>query len=133
MDEKENLKITLERKWPNNNGPCYSLSIDGEGNVEYTGISNVKTLGKHYSKITQEELNALIDEFKIIYFFSLKDNYRDVTNHSDLQQTSISIRLGNRYKKITHVNGSKVPLSLIMLEKQIEEITNASQWTGIKL
>ena len=133
MDERKNVEITLERKWPNNNGPCYSLYIDDEGNVEYNGISNVKTMGKRFSKITIEDLNSLIDEFKIIYFFSLRENYGDLTNHSDLQQTSISIRLGNRYKKITHVNGSKVPLSLIMLEKQIEEITNTSKWTGIKL
>ena len=62
MDEKENLKITLERKWPNNNGPCYSLYIDDEGNVEYNGISNVKTMGKRFSKITIEDLNSLIDK-----------------------------------------------------------------------
>lgn len=127
MNETKHVRITLERKWPNNNGPCYSLSIDGEGNVEYNGVSNVKTLGKHFSKITGEDLNALIDEFKIIYFFSLKENYDDTVNRSDLPQTSISICLGNRYKNVTYSSGSNVPLSLRMLEKKIEQITNTVQ------
>ena len=124
------MHITLERKSPKNKGPSYSLSIDNAGNVEYDGISIVKTMGKHCSKITEEDLNALIDEFKIIYFFSLKEKYGDLLDNSDVPQTSISICLGDKYKEVTYSSGSNVPLSLTMLEKEIEQITNTIQWTG---
>jgi two-component system nitrogen regulation response regulator NtrX len=46
------------------------IKIDGNGNVEYNGLSNVKTLGKHFSKISPEDLNRIIQGFKESYFFT---------------------------------------------------------------
>jgi hypothetical protein len=131
LDDKKSVKIILEREWCNkNDGPHYSLTIDSKGTVEYHGISNVKTVGKHFTKITQQELNSLIDDIKIIYFFSLKDSYGDCTDTINLQQITISAQVGNDDKKITYGNASRVPYSLKLLEKKIEKITNASKWIG---
>jgi hypothetical protein len=126
-----NRVVVLERKCPSNKGHSYSLYIDSEGDVEYDGISGVKTMGKHISKITREDLNALIDEFKIIYFFSLKDSYGNLEDSPNSCVTSLSLSLGKEYKKITHLDESRVPYSLRMLEKKIEKMVKLEQWTGI--
>jgi hypothetical protein len=122
--------IAIEQKWLNNNGPWYSLSIDREGTVEYNGINKVKTLGKQLSNIKKEELNELVDVAISIYFFSLRDEYGDIINYPNSCQTSISISLEKRYKKITYLNESRVPRDLVWLVKKIERITNVAQWIG---
>jgi hypothetical protein len=122
--------VAIERKCPNNNGPCYSLSIGSEGTVEYIGINKVKTLGKQHSRIKKEETKDLADIAISIYFFSLRDKYGDTEKYPNSCQTSISISLENRHKKITYLNDSWVPRDLVWLVKKIETITNASQWIG---
>ena len=122
--------IVMEQRQLNNDGPWYSLSIDKEGTVEYNGIRNVKTLGKQIHKVKKEDLNELIEFAKTVYFFSLRDEYCAIVKHPNSRQTYISISLENRYKRITYVNESKVPRSLIMLVKKIETVTNVAQWIG---
>lgn len=124
-----------------NKGPRYSLHIDGDGNVEYHGISDVKTLGKHITKLLQGDLENVIFEFQNVYFFSFKDSYGSVSNHlglvaeqKQLQQTTISFRLANRYKNVKFVDeGYKVPFQLKKLVKTIERITKVDQLSGIDL
>src|SRR3982751_6436493 len=103
--ESTNVEIIIQHI-SLNKGPNYSLRICESNTVEYNGISNVKTLGKHLSKVTPEELQSIIFEFENYYFFSsFKDSY-EPSNQSktqDQQQTIISCRLGQNFKKISYV------------------------------
>jgi len=119
--------IFLERKWSGNR-PWYTLSINQEGTVEYNGIRNVKTMGKHLYSIKREELNELIDTAKAVYFFSLRDQYDAIVKSHNSCQTTISVSFDTRYKIIKYAGESKVPRSLEMLVKKIERITNITQW-----
>jgi len=117
-----------------NNGPNYSLRICESNTVEYNGISNVKTLGKHLSKVTPEELQSIIFQFKNYYFFSsFKDSY-EPSNQSktqDQQQTIISIRLGQKFKKVSYVeDGDFAPSTLKYLVMTIEKIAKIDQLSG---
>lgn len=116
-----------------NKGPNYSLRICENNTVEYNGISNVKTLGKHLSKVTPEELREIIFEFKNYYFFSCKDSYEpsDQSKTQYQQQTIISIRLGQTFKKVTYVeDGDFAPSALKDLVMNIEKIAKIDQWSG---
>jgi hypothetical protein len=117
-------------------GSVYSLRIDGNGNIEYTGISNVKTLGKVVAKISTQDLKRILREFDDVYFFSFKDNYELISNQSsstqEQQQTSISLKLRDNYKSIKYLEGAyRVPPMLKFLVKTIEEITQVDKLAGI--
>ncbi len=133
MDELTQSKIALEQKWLTNNGPSFSVTIDGLGNIEYKDVNNAKTLINQISKITQQDVIELLNEAETIYFFSLRDTYGDLKNYPNSPQISISIQHGNRYKNIKYVKDKSIrlPRSLLMFEKKIEKITNVSSWTDI--
>ena len=117
-----------------NKEPNYSLCIDGNGNVEYNGISNVKTIGKHVTKLSSNDLKRVIHEFDDVYFFSFKDSYHlsDSQQHQpQLLQTSVSLRLGDKFKNIKYVEGAtRLPSELKDLVKTVEKITNVDKLSG---
>ena len=119
-----------------NKWPVYSLRIDGNGNNEYNGIRNVKTPGKVVAKISTQDLKRIIREFDDVYFFSFKDSYELVSNQStsklEEQQTSISLRLGDKYKNVKYLEGAyRVPPTLKYLVKTIEKMTKVDKLAGI--
>jgi hypothetical protein len=121
-------------------GPRYYLHIDGDGIIEYHGTSNVKTLGKHTTKISPKDLENLIFEFQNVYFFSFKDNYGTVSDQpslaqeQQLQQTTVSLKLGDNYKSVKFLDeGYKVPSQLKNVVKRIEKLTKVDQLSGINL
>ena len=133
-DNKE-VEIAVERSSPNREDSSYSLRINGTGNVEYDGLSNVKTLGKRSTKISTDDLNRIIHGFQDLYFFSFKDNYYKSSNQSDprqQQQISVSLRLGDKYKNVKYSGASDIPLDLKELLKEIEKITKVNDFTGIE-
>jgi Domain of unknown function (DUF6438) len=134
----KNTEIIIQHKSLSKEGPNYSLRIDGiDGNVEYNGLSNVKTLGKQNSKISTDDLNRIIQEFQESYFFYLKDSYGSSNKTNSQQQhqqhqqqedqISVSLRLGDRYKNVIYTEESTVPLTLKRLVKEIEKTTNTNQ------
>ena len=130
-----NTKIIIQHDSPYN-GPVYSLSIDRNGNIEYNGIRNVKTLGKVVSKISPEDLKRVLREFNDVYFFSFKDSYEIISGQSSLkqehQQTSISLTLGSNHKNVKYLEGAfRVPPTLKFLVKTIEGITKVDKLTGL--
>jgi hypothetical protein len=132
LNNSNDTEIVIQHNSLNKEGPSYSLRIDGNGNVEYNGLSNVKTLGKYFDKLSSEDLNRIIQGFKESYFFYLNENYGSSTEPNSQQQdeVSISLRLGDKSKIVKYTQGSTVSLSLKMLVEEIEKITNATQLSG---
>jgi hypothetical protein len=116
-----------------NKGQNYSVRINENNTVEYNGISNVKTLGKQITKVTSEELQSIIFQFENYYFFSFEDRYEpsNQSKSQNQQQTVISIRLGQKFKKITYAeDGNFAPPAVKYLVKTIENITKVDQLSG---
>ena len=107
----------------------YSITIMNDGKVEYQGIRNVKTTGTKVSKISDNELNSLIDEFIDIYFFALKDKY-EICQKENVPIVVVSVSWKNKFKQIVHDRDCKIPTELIEFEHMIEKITELNQWTG---
>ncbi len=113
----------------NNIDPSYSILITDDGTVEFNGKANVKKEGKYILKISQDLITELVDKFNMIYFFSLKDKYLSTTNPaSEETKTVISIRVGDKFKKIEYSKNGKAPHSLDSLVSQIERITKTDQF-----
>ena len=65
----------------------------------------------------------------MIYFFSLKDKYLSPAGpESQETKTVISVRVGNKFKKIEYSNKGKAPHSLDSLVSQVEKITKIDQF-----
>jgi hypothetical protein len=122
------VEITITRNGNcNGNCPWYSMTIHGNGNIEYTGIYDVIFIGRHYGHISQDTIISLVHDFNAIGYYALRDRY-DTANVFDAATTTTSIQVGSKYKRvINHVGG---PRSLQRLEERIEQAVTAIQWIG---
>ena len=125
----DNVEIGIEKESHDNIDPSYSLKITTNGTVEFKGTANVKNGGKHTLKISQDLVAEIVDKFNMIYFFSLKDKYLSPAGpESQETKTVISVRVGNKFKKIEYSNKGKAPHSLDSLVSQVEKITKIDQF-----
>jgi Domain of unknown function (DUF6438) len=68
----------MEQHYKKFNDIHYSLTILNDGKVEYVGIRSVRTTETKVSRISERDLNSLIDEFIDIYFLRWKINTKYV-------------------------------------------------------
>jgi hypothetical protein len=120
--------ITLERTMCFGKCPVYTLTIYGDGTVNYEGKKHVAVMGSQMARISENKVSQLIDEFMRINYFSLKDSYtrRGMT---DMPSAITSIRIGGREKTVHHYYGDRTaPPELKELEKKIDQIAGSAMW-----
>jgi hypothetical protein len=121
------VRITLERTSCFGSCPVYSVSIDGDGTVTYEGRQFVRVAGRQTSQISRAAVDALLEEFRRIDFFSLQDQYTaPVTDHPT---TYVTFRHGKRTKRIRDYVGA--PKALRDLERHIDEAAGVQRWIRI--
>lgn len=129
----EKVVITLKRDRCFGSCPIYTLTICGDGTVEYEGIEFVRVKGKRSYKIPRQRVRELVVEFYRIDYFSLKDSYtsRDLGNGmveeaTDLPGTTTSIKIGDAHKSVYNYYGG--PESLDRLEEKIDEVSGVARF-----
>jgi hypothetical protein len=127
-DNLSDAVITFERTICYGKCPAYRLTILGSGAVTYEGKKFVKIVGKAEGAISQEQVKQLVSEFDKANFYSLHDNYVEITA-TDLPYVTTSIILTGKMKSIKHYLGdASAPKKLTTLETRIDEIVNSDQW-----
>jgi Domain of unknown function (DUF6438)/Ankyrin repeat len=121
------IQITLRRTTCFGECPDYTVSIDGHGNVTYEGRRFVRVTGKQVARIDRAAVQALLDEFERIEFFSLKDKY--TARITDLPTTYVTLVLGDRSKTVEDYHGA--PKALRDLERHIDEAAGVQRWIRI--
>ena len=128
QSDYNDLVITLERTPCHGFCPVYKLTIDGDGTVVYEGKDFVSTKNREETAISQDKIDQLVQEFKIIDYFSLNDEYTTRTI-TDAPSVITSIILDGKTKTIEHYHGDfSAPEELTELEDRIDEIVNSEQW-----
>lgn len=111
-------------------GPCpsYSVEVHGNGEVEFSGISNVSSPGRHSTKISKELVQQLVAAFREANYFSLRDEY--VAPITDLPTFTTSIEFDNSRKSVKDYAGSRagMPDALMDLEDNIDRIAGTEKW-----
>ena len=120
--------ITLERTACYGFCPVYTITIFGNGTVQYEGKEHVQTVGNQETEISEEKIRQIIREFERIDYFSLNDEYTERTI-TDAPSAITSITMNMETKTIKHYHGDfSAPEELTELEDKIDEIVNSEQW-----
>ncbi len=101
------------------------MIITADGKVQYNGVRNVKAQGHRVIQISQADVLEMVDRFKMIYFFSLKDKY--VSDNQNEPMTIVSIQVNDKFKQIEFSKYSRAPHSLNNLISQIQMITKTRE------
>jgi len=111
--------------------PMFTLNIDGATNkATYKGDQNVDKIGTYEKKVSDDELQKLVNEFDKRNFFGLQDAYNN-QHVTDLPSTYISYSNNGKTKKIQ--DRFQAPPELKELEKLLEEFGNSEEgWSKTK-
>lgn len=133
-EELRTLTIQLERSACYGTCPAYSVTIHGDGRVEYNGKSNVKETGTHEGQITIDKVRALALEFAKAKFWGLDEDYSGKKckgQCTDMATAITEIKVKGATHRVKHYYGcGGVPKALFELESTIDKSANSEQWTG---
>ncbi|SMF96936.1 hypothetical protein SAMN02949497_4350 [Methylomagnum ishizawai] len=134
ITRREHPIITLESLTENDVVVGYKVEIYSDGTVHFFGKpgSGRGAIGDHYSKISHEDVRALLAEFKSIPrpsvyssgekidFFDLSDNY-EIGGH-DGSGYAISLEANGRYKRVSFAG------QLASFKEKIIQMINLDKW-----
>lgn len=133
-DDLKTLTIQLERSACYGVCPAYSVTIHGDGRVEYNGKSNVKETGAHEGQITTDKIRSLVLEFAKAKFWELDEDYSGKKCKgycTDMATAVTEIKAKGVTHRVKHYYGcGGVPKPLFELESAIDKSANSEQWTG---
>ena len=112
--------------------PMYTITIHGNGVVEYRGERWVGILGKQTATTDQDTIKALLARFERIHFFDLNDQHF-AQGCSDGGRIVVSLSVDGKAKHISS-DRSCVPRSgpqadLLRLTNEIDGVIGTSRWT----
>ena len=128
--------MTLERKPCYGTCPVYLVSVIGDGSVVFEGRAHVDSARRLTSRISPDQVAALIRLFDDNQFYTLADKYvrgaASCPDHaSDAPTVITSITTKDRAKRIDHDLGcANVPKQLAEVERRFDEIVGTSRWIG---
>jgi hypothetical protein len=126
MTPAEPVEITLQRTGCFGTCPDYSVTLNGDGTVVYSGRYFVKTPGEHTWKIDAGTVRALAGEMAAAGFFELQDEY--TSRMTDHPTTFTTLRIGSRTKKVKdYVAG---PPKLKDIETKIDEVSGVLKYVA---
>ncbi len=115
--------------------PAYSVSVDENGTVAYTGLKGVNVRGEKIHSISIAAVRDLVSDFSRIDFFSLQDSYNskklpngnsETIDHANA--TTISIDIDGKKKSVYIFYGA--PQELIDLQRKLYDVTQIGQYVG---
>jgi hypothetical protein len=136
QSDLKTLILRLERKGCYGTCPAYTLTIFGDGRVEYTGGKYVKVTGLQKGHIAPSAVKALASEFaRAKYLMLPSDEYSqekcNCRRCTDMPTVISEISLGSLSHHVDHYYGCAcASKELFQLETAIDKTANADQWTG---
>jgi hypothetical protein len=130
-EDLSGVAIGLERTPCFGTCPVYSVTIHGDGRVEYEGRNFVAVEGQQAGQADPQAVQSLLAEFDRIGFESLEERYEDPV--TDIPSTVLSLTRGGETKTVTlyAVDLSQPPRqALADLAQRIDEVAGTERWVG---
>lgn len=138
-EDIKSVSIRLERTPCYGNCPSYKLRIEGNGSVEYEGISSVEVLGIRTYEIPVERVRELVRQANKIGYFSLASSYHVPVTDLPSVTTAISdrTRLASVERNLVPDHVCEMvgklqcaPASLHAFEQAIDEAAESTRFIG---
>jgi hypothetical protein len=129
------VTIQLERTGCYGTCPAYSVTIHGDGRVDYNGKSHVKEMGTRDGRIETDKIRALVSLFAKMKFWGLAEDYSAAKCKgrvcTDMATAITELSIRGVTHRVKHYYGcGSAPKSLFDLESVIDKSANSEQWTG---
>jgi hypothetical protein len=130
--ELGSFSITLERTACYGICPVYTVTIHGDGRVEYSGEQYVDIPGPQKARIPPQNLQGLLKTIDRIHFFALQDKYFE--GCTDLPTAILSLHLDGKSKQISNyysgcdrkTSGPQVDLG--SLADEVDTLAGTRRW-----
>ena len=121
--DRSSVRITLERSGCLGRCPAYSVTISGDGRVDYSGGQFTAVRGERHSRVFYDDVSKLIEKFRADDFFSLAHSY-GIVNDSPI--FTVTFTADGKTKQVTHAGGD---LGVVTdLEKEIDRVSGSARW-----
>jgi Domain of unknown function (DUF6438) len=129
------VTIQLERTACLGTCPEYSVTIHGDGRVEYNGKGHVKRMGTREGRIETDKIRALASVFAKMKFWEIAEDYSAAKCKgsvcTDMATAITELNIRGVTHRVRHYYGcGSAPRSLFDLESAIDKSANSEQWTG---
>ncbi len=132
--DRKAVTIRFERTLCYGSCPAYTVTVHGDGRVEYAGKKYVKTTGAQEGRIEPAAIKALVAEFTRAKFLTLPDYAEEkcaCRRCTDMPSAVTEIAAGSVTHRVNHYYGcSCAPKALFELETAIDKAVDSEQWTG---
>jgi hypothetical protein len=120
----DDVVITLERTTCFGSCPAYTVTVTGDGRVEYEGRRFVHDIGRKSATISRADVARLMRAVERARYFDLEDRY--TAPITDNPTTITTVRAAGRFKRvIDYIVG---PPALKDLEHAIDVVAGTSLW-----
>jgi hypothetical protein len=126
----DSLRISLRRSGCFGTCPIYTLTVGGDGTVDYDGQGYVEYCGQYHGHVSQSVVRQLVSYFGDADFFNLFDRYE--LNATDLPTYTTSIQFDDRAKSVIDYAGERVgmPEGVGNVENQIDRLAGPRLWAN---
>lgn len=129
------VTIQLERIGCYGSCPAYTVTIHGDGRVEYNGKGHVKEIGTREGRIEMDRIRGVALEFGKMKFWGIGEDYSTAKCKgrvcTDMATAVTEITIKGATHRVTHYYGcGSAPKSLFDLESAIDKTANSEKWTG---
>lgn len=143
--DRDKLRITLTRSGCFGTCPDYKVTIAGNGHVvfttrddslpgpaevhrAYSASANVVAAGRHEDDIDPRAVDALVQQFRDISFFALRNEYSAAI--TDNPTYALEIDTGHGRKQVIDYVGRKagMPESVSKLEDAVDAASGSGRW-----
>jgi Domain of unknown function (DUF6438) len=128
------VTVRLERIGCYGTCPAYTVTIHGDGRVEYAGKSGIKEKGTREGRIEADTIRTLAVEFAKAKFLTLPEEYSEANCRrycTDMATAVTELSVKGATHRVKHYYGcGGAPKALFELESAIDKSANVERWTG---
>ncbi len=128
------VTIKLERTRCYGSCPAYTVTIHGDGNVEYEGKKFVSVIETREGHVELDKIKALLAEFGKADYWNFPTQYvqENCTRYCTDMPTAITeLSVKGMKQSVKHYYGcGGAPQSLFDLESAIDKTSGVERWTG---
>jgi len=126
--------IRLERVRCFGNCPVYSVTIHGDGRLDYEGKRHVAEQGVRHGRVEAQEIKAVFTNLANARFFAMPEEYSEADCQrycTDMASAITEVTVKGVAHRVKHYYGCEsAPKTLFDVESGIDKAAKVERWTG---